>query len=331
MLDQWALRHSAWKKRLVRWAYEDAHMRDAACLRALCQSEAGSIRAYGLENPIAIIPNGVELPEDRGQGTGGRGQGTGRKALLFLGRIHPKKGLANALRAWAEVTRHGAGGRGQEEWAFAIAGWDQGGHEAELKRVCVELGLGYAAIPAAEFVGESVAEDSSSSLLGASGRAAAGTPYRPTETPASVVFVGPAFGEAKDRLLRSADAFILPSFSEGLPMAVLEAWAYGLPVLMTDQCNLPEGFAAGAAIRVRQETGDRRQGTGDREVGMSIADGMRELVGMSDSDRVTMGMRGRRLVEDQFTWPKVAAQMLEVYEWVVSGGPRPRCVEFSTK
>ena len=35
---------------------------------------------------------------------------------------------------------------------------------------------------------------------------------------------------------------ILPSFSEGLPMAVLEAWAYGLPVLMTDHCNLPEGF-----------------------------------------------------------------------------------------
>lgn len=63
-----------------------------------------------------------------------------------------------------------------------------------------------------------------------------------------VEFVGPAYGEAKARLLRAARFMILPSLSEGLPMAMLEAWAHATPAIMTEGCNLPEGFAAGAAL-----------------------------------------------------------------------------------
>lgn len=66
--------------------------------------------------------------------------------------------------------------------------------------------------------------------------------------PSTVEFVGPCFGEDKQRRLRNARFLALPSHSEGLPMVVLEAWAAGAPVLMTQECNLPEGFAAGAAI-----------------------------------------------------------------------------------
>jgi poly(glycerol-phosphate) alpha-glucosyltransferase len=117
--------------------------------------------------------------------------------------------------------------------------------------------------------------------------------------------------------LRQADAFILPSFSEGLPMSVLEAMAYRLPVLMTDHCNLPEGFAAEAAVRI---------GTGLRGQPMGIDEGMCTLMEMSDSERVAMGQRGRALVEERFTWPQVAAQMKEVYEWVLGGGETPGCV-----
>ena len=189
-----------------------------------------------------------------------------------------------------------------------------------------------------------------------------------TDNRASVAFLGPAFGEAKDQLLRRAHAFILPSFSEGLPMAVLEAMAYRLPVLMTDHCNLPEGFAAGAAIRIGTDV-------------ESIAEGMRQLMSMpggeelsvvgcrlsdelyvsakhsssslqmlgsqreqsattrssdnrqpttdnisSTASLASMGARGRALVESQFTWPQVAAQMKEVYEWVLGGGEKPDCV-----
>lgn len=66
--------------------------------------------------------------------------------------------------------------------------------------------------------------------------------------PASVRFVGPVYGQAKQALLDSARFVVLPSHSEGLPVAVLEGWAAGAPTIMTAECNLAEGFAAGAAL-----------------------------------------------------------------------------------
>lgn len=66
--------------------------------------------------------------------------------------------------------------------------------------------------------------------------------------PVSIAFVGPVHGQAKQDLLRRVRFLALPSLSEGLPMVVLEAWAAGTPVLMSSECNIGEGFAAGAAI-----------------------------------------------------------------------------------
>jgi len=324
MLEPWALQNSAWKKKIAGALYERRCLQSASCLQANTEKELRDFRAYGLKTPIAIIPNGIELPEVGGRRPEGGGQrseagdqrlevrdqksgirqqttGNRPRVLLFLGRLHPKKGLANALRAWggrhaAAGMRHEADGmRHEDEWQFVIAGWDQGGHEAELKRLCVELGLTYEEAPVSEFLTRNHEQ---------------GTKNHSS----SVLFVGPAFGEQKDALLRSASAFILPSFSEGLPMSVLEAWSYRLPVLMTDHCNLPEGFAADAAIHI---------GT-DPE---SIAEGLRQLFRSPPSDLRSLGENGRALVERQFTWPQVAAQMKEVYEWVLGGGEVPGCVE----
>ena len=66
----------------------------------------------------------------------------------------------------------------------------------------------------------------------------------------SVLFLGPQFNDAKAACYANCDAFILPSFSEGVPMVVLEAWAYSKPVVMTPECNLPEGFGTNAAVRI---------------------------------------------------------------------------------
>jgi glycosyltransferase involved in cell wall biosynthesis len=130
----------------------------------------------------------------------------------------------------------------------------------------------------------------------------------PDAEDADVLFYGAAFGEEKEALLRSADAFVLPSFSEGLPMSVLEAWSYGLPVVMTPECNLPEGFASRAAVEIRSGEGSF-QGSD-----FSFQQGLRTLLEISDHERAAMGMRGRKLVEEKFTWQKVAAQMLGLYE-----------------
>ena len=61
--------------------------------------------------------------------------------LLFLGRIHPKKGLVNLLKAWAKKQKSEVRSPKSEEWVLAVAGWDQGGHEQELKQLATELGL----------------------------------------------------------------------------------------------------------------------------------------------------------------------------------------------
>src|SRR5207253_2193697 len=78
-------------------------------LRALCDAEAQSMQAYGMRNPICVIPNGVDLPESFPiSGFGVQDSALlrvagGRKVLLYLGRLHPKKNLMNLIRAWAET------------------------------------------------------------------------------------------------------------------------------------------------------------------------------------------------------------------------------------
>ena len=325
MLDPWAVRNSRWKKRLAHHWFEGAHLRDASCLRALCESEAQAIRAYGLRNPVCVIPNGVDLPAEdvvrcplsvvrdcgcvpdhgaQAQQTTDNRQPTtdhsfissddGPRILLFLGRLHPKKGLVNALKAWKQALHSTSNIQNSKfhEWQFVVCGWDQGGHEADLKRLCDELGVAYSETPAALFTDNR---------------------QQTTDNSSSVIFTGPAFGEQKDQLLRRANAFILPSFSEGLPMSVLEAWAYRLPVLMTDHCNLPEGFLSDAALRIGTDVA-------------SIAEGMLLLLQSPIHDLRSLGANGRALVERQFAWPQIASQMKDVYEWVLGGGPRPSSV-----
>src|SRR6266481_860995 len=103
MLESWALRNGRWKKRIAALLYENEHLRRAACLRALSEAEAQSIRGCGLRNPICVIPNGVDLP-DISERSSPKTQWEGRKVLLYLGRLHRKKNLTNLIRAWNEMS-----------------------------------------------------------------------------------------------------------------------------------------------------------------------------------------------------------------------------------
>jgi len=64
MLDPWALKNSRWKKWIACQMFEREHLLGARCFRALCASEANSIRQFQLKNDIAVIPNGIDLPEN---------------------------------------------------------------------------------------------------------------------------------------------------------------------------------------------------------------------------------------------------------------------------
>jgi poly(glycerol-phosphate) alpha-glucosyltransferase len=270
MLDPWAVRNAKWKKRIAYLAYERVHLAGAACIRALCDAEVQAVRAFGLRNPVCVIPNGIDLPDLSVQRDAPWGaEFTGRNVLLYLGRLHPKKNLPTLLEAWKAARASSSAGR---DWVLAIAGWDQNNHEAQLRRQARELGL----------------DD-------------------------SVHFAGALFGEAKAAAYVNAAAFVLPSLSEGLPMVILEAWAYGKPVVMTPECNLPEGFAASAAISTEQDAG-------------AIEKALGTLFEMKAADRLEMGKRGHALAADRFNWPRIAMEMKEVCEWTVGGGPAPASV-----
>ena len=267
MLDPWALANSRWKKQLVEIWFEQSHLREASCLHALCTAELEAIRRYGLSNPVCVIPNGVDLPQGPVADPPPWDEETiGERVLLYLGRIHPKKGLPLLLRSFAKAER-------SANWSLVIAGWDQGDHETELRELVNSLGIEH-----------------------------------------NVQFIGPLRGAEKASAMYNADAFVLPSLSEGLPMTVLEAWSYGLPVLMTADCHLPEGAATGAAIEVAATS-------------EGLANGLRQLFEMSTDERREMGRRGLALVNERYTWPQVAERMHGVYEWLLGSGARPEEVD----
>ena len=128
-LDVWALRNAAWKKRIAAALFKNRQLHKASCLRALCQSEADAMRAYGMRQPVAIIPNGVALPEEgKGERRKAKGESGGKKILLFLGRIHPKKGIPNLIRGFKKALDARSSTVDSAPWCLVIAGWDQGGH-----------------------------------------------------------------------------------------------------------------------------------------------------------------------------------------------------------
>ena len=128
-------------------------------------------------------------------------------------------------------------------------------------------------------------------------------------------FIGPVFGSDKDALFGNASAFALPSSSEGLPMAVLESLAHGTPVMITEQCNLPDVVPSGAGFNVEPEV-------------CSIAKGINTLLEMNQSELKSMRTAARALVEKNYSWKVAARQFLDVYEWLAGGGTRPDSVRW---
>jgi glycosyltransferase involved in cell wall biosynthesis len=111
-----------------------------------------------------------------------------------------------------------------------------------------------------------------------------------------VEFIGAVSGTAKDEILARATLFALTSMSENFGNVVLEAMAAQTPVVVTPEVGLAEDVRrAHAGIVV---------GSQPRE----IANAINTLLQDPDARR-EMGERGRRAVEDRFTWPRIAAEM----------------------
>jgi glycosyltransferase involved in cell wall biosynthesis len=137
MLEPWAINNSKWKKKLAWMLYQKRDLQRATAFHATAHSEAESIRSLGFKQPIAVIPNGVELPQlpsaiecESAKVEKSKGD---VKTALFLSRINPKKGLPMLLDAWKKLA--------PANWRLVIAGNDDSNHLPVLERQIAELGL----------------------------------------------------------------------------------------------------------------------------------------------------------------------------------------------
>ena len=115
-----------------------------------------------------------------------------------------------------------------------------------------------------------------------------------------VHIVGPIYLREKFAALRDSACFCLPSFHEGFSVSILEALAVGVPVVISEHCNFDEVQRCGAGFVVRHNAAE-------------LAAGL--LAVLADpANRDAMGAAGRAMVEERYTWDRVAAATLAAYE-----------------
>lgn len=288
MLETWSLKTKWLKKRIARWLYQDHDLRMAAALHATAESEAEQLRRLGFENPVIISPNGVNVPEaDKPIMQGGEAAVKCRASncpsestlksvssspeksnrVLFVSRMHPKKGVLELVEAWAKVRPQGW----QCELVYTLNGDEERAYEAEMKKRIVALGLSYADM-----------QDASSMMA------------------TDFILTGPLNDREKWSAYARTDLFVLPTYSENFGIVVAEALWAGVPVITTKGTPWSELV--------------------DRKCGWWIDIGveplmmaLREAMSLTNEERAAMGARGRKLVEEKYTWKAVCTAMIEGY------------------
>jgi glycosyltransferase involved in cell wall biosynthesis len=138
-LSAWALGRRKYVKQLM-WPLQRRVLSKADLIHATSEAEYRDIRMLGLRAPVVIIPNGIDLPPapqaERRSDT---------RTLLYLGRIHPIKGIDNLLHAWHTLeNRH-------PDWRLVIAGRGEPEHVASVKQLATSLGVGRVEFPGAVY------------------------------------------------------------------------------------------------------------------------------------------------------------------------------------
>ncbi len=276
MLDEWSLGRSRLKKFFAWQLFECANLRTAALLHATSEAEAVCFRNLGLRQPIAVIPNGIEISNlqtrpDRNILEGKYAGLRGCRWLLFLSRIHPKKGVAELLAAWRELEQS------FPDWHLILAGPDLDGYGRVAREKAMTDGLTH-----------------------------------------RLTFTGALAGVEKECALANADAFILPTHSESFGVVIAEALSFGLPVITTK--NAPwselETHRCGWWI--------------DLQIPV-LARCLEAALTTPKPELKEMGMRGRNLVADKFSWHRLGEEMKQCYEWLLDRGPKPSCVQVSSE
>lgn len=133
MLEPWARRHKRVRKAVAWQLYQKRDLLTAAALHATSDQEAVNVEALMPGKLVAAIGNGLDMPGEDSVAFSGTGRKAGPRQALFLGRIHPQKGLPLLLRAWRMAA--------PADWRLVLAGPDEDGHQQLLEAEIARLDL----------------------------------------------------------------------------------------------------------------------------------------------------------------------------------------------
>lgn len=217
----------------------------AEFLQILNKKERIALREYGYKGRIVEIANGIKaknlnLTNKRA------------KQVLYLGRLHPMKGVENLIEAWSSIND-------TFNWELIIVGDGEDSYKGKIKEL-----------------------------------------IRDSKT---IHYLGPKFGDEKNELLRCSSWFILPSFREGMPMAVLEALSYGTPVMITNECNLDEVITRKAGYLI---SNDKK----------SLLESFQFIFGLSEYEYFEYQQNTTDLVKESFDWDVIIERLLRELHFV---------------
>lgn len=264
MLRPWALEQSSLKKKIALKLYQNKDLSEAACLHSTAKIEADEIRLLGFKNPIAVIPNGIDLKE---YPNGKEKIQNSKKTILYLSRVFPKKGIENLIEAWAKIEN-----KIRKDWEIKIAGNGDEKYISQIKNLISEKKL-----------------------------------------ESEIKIIGPKFGEDKINTYHQADLFVLPTLGENFGMVVAEALACSIPIITTKGAPWEELITHNAGWWI--------------DIGVEpLAKALTEAMQLSDSERIQMGLNGRKLVEENYSIESVAKKMIQLYEWILYKKEKPEFV-----
>lgn len=254
MLEPWIVaRHYLTRKLPALLLYQRAAVRQAERLHATADTERDNLLRLGYNSRVTVVPNGID-PGDVAM----KSSWQCRRELLFLARVHVKKGVNHLIEAVAQL-RHELQG-----YTVRIAGEGDAAYVDSLRRLSAQLG-----------------------------------------TDDIVTFEGGVYGERKWQLMRQADLFVLPTYSENFGIVVAEALAAGTPVITTVGTPWHDLTTHGCGWLTDTGTAP-------------LVAALRQALMLTAADRERMGRAGRRLVEQHYSAQGMAQAMVRLYHSVLT-------------
>ena len=280
MLEPWSLQQKWLKKRIARWLYQDRDLKCAAALHATAESEAEQFRKLGFNNPVIISPNGVNVPTNlQLPVTCSQFPSSARRAL-FVSRMHPKKGVLELVEAWAKLSSVSSVYSVVKNWSCELVYTINGEFEKDYESKVKAR------------VNELGLQD-------------------------QFIFTGPLNDDEKWKAYARADLFVLPTYSENFGIVVAEALYAGVPVITTK--GTPWYELEGYTNSQLTTLNSKLKCGWWIDIGVEpLAKALSEAMSLSPDELQSKGKRGRKLVEEKYTWDAVVTAMVKGYEEILN-------------